>query len=440
MKTRKIRLGFMAMLLLLMGIILVSKQSSAEERNISLGTQGLEEILVEFGDTGTFTLDTVSEDSVYTPVRDMIGSVQYKNFDDYDEILEVNEDGTFRATGFGTTAVLVTIYDILGEESGSYTYSIVVTKDMTNVTLSKTSFSGKTIANSYETLTFTAGVNGMDGIDENTYGLSFDISDTNPEMYVDVTFSEGTLLFQVSGTGTTDVTVTINGKEFIVTFQILEMNISGATSFYMVPKQSKQLKIKNLGSLKVTWSSTNKNVVSVTGKGKIKAKKTGNAVILADIDGKKVGCVISVLTAARKKVVTRAKYIGTHWTYSQPKRMLKNFYDCSSLVWRCYKLEKKYFGLKNYAPVAADIAKYCAQHKKIIKGNIEKNIQNMKYKPGALTFKTGADNGRYKGIYHVEMFVGYTFEGVTSQGKPVLGTRWGARYDNYDYGAIWAQP
>ena len=90
--------------------------------------------------------------------------------------------------------------------------------------------------------------------------------------------------------------------------------------------------------------------------------------------------------------------------------------------------------------MAAAIAKYCVLHKKIVTGNIAQNIQKMKYLPGALTFKPGARNGRYRGIYHVEMFVGYTFEGVEEDGTPILGTRWGARDDNYEYGSIWAQP
>lgn len=96
--------------------------------------------------------------------------------------------------------------------------------------------------------------------------------------------------------------------------------------------------------------------------------------------------------------------------------------------------------MKYYAPVAADLGKWCAKNKKMVKGNAYQNIQKMKYRPGALTFKTGSDNGRYKGIYHVEMFVGYTFEGFSTDGKPVLGTKWAARGDNYFYGELWAQP
>lgn len=47
----------------------------------------------------------------------------------------------------------------------------------------------------------------------------------------------------------------------------------------------------------------------------------------------------------------------------------------------------------------------------------------MKSRPGDLLFGTGANNGRYKGIYHVEMFVGYACYGFQGN-KPILTTKW----------------
>ena len=69
----------------------------------------------------------------------------------------------------------------------------------------------------------------------------------------------------------------------------------------------------------------------------------------------------------------------------------------------------------------------------------ESCIQKLKFRPGALTFKSGTSNGRYRNIYHVEMFIGYTLSGFDSMGTPYLGTRWAARKDNYAYGQVWAQ-
>lgn len=82
-----------------------------------------------------------------------------------------------------------------------------------------------------------------------------------------------------------------------------------------------------------------------------------------------------------------------------------------------------------------DIAKWCAGKKKMVKGGVsEKNITKMKLRPGDLVFQTGAKNGRYKGIYHVEMFVGYRCYGFSGN-TPMLMPCWTARYDGYAYGA-----
>ena len=73
--------------------------------------------------------------------------------------------------------------------------------------------------------------------------------------------------------------------------------------------------------------------------------------------------------------------------------------------------------------------------KKMVKGGVsEKNITKMKLRPGDLVFQTGAKNGRYKGIYHVEMFVGYRCYGFNGS-TPMLMPCWAARYDGYAYGA-----
>ena len=68
---------------------------------------------------------------------------------------------------------------------------------------------------------------------------------------------------------------------------------------------------------------------------------------------------------------------------SQPKRMQEKFYDCSSLVWKSYHKNGVNFGMAYYAPVAADMGKWCVQHKKLVSGGLSRaNIQNMKLNPG----------------------------------------------------------
>lgn len=65
----------------------------------------------------------------------------------------------------------------------------------------------------------------------------------------------------------------------------------------------------------------------------------------------------------------------------------------------------------------------------------------MKFRPGDLMFETGQDNGRYKGIYHVEMFVGYAVAYYDQNGKPVLNELWAARPEGcYGGGHLMERP
>lgn len=65
-------------------------------------------------------------------------------------------------------------------------------------------------------------------------------------------------------------------------------------------------------------------------------QKTGNAVLMGTLGDLQLGCVVSVVTPARKRTVQKAIQIAKTCTYSQPKRMQEKFYDCSSLVWKSY--------------------------------------------------------------------------------------------------------
>ena len=419
-------------------------QEEITGRKIMLGTQGAEEeIFITYGEQGKFKLDLESADSVYAPFKEQIAYVQYTYSDFDDESMTLEKNGVFTTRGLGKNTVIVTAYNsqwerIEGLEEKSY--SITINVNMSGVKLATKKFTEYVAADDgYADTSFSTKITGLPkNISEDTPGFTYSVTAANRAMDVSAELYNGVLYFEVSGTGTTRVTVVLNGKTFSVTISVKEVKFKGSTSFYMTPGKSKTLKVKNGSS--AIWKSSNKKVISVTKKGKIKAKRAGNAVITAKVGKIYVGCVVSVVSAKRLKVVKRARYIGTHWTYSQPKRMQKNYYDCSALVWKAYQKEGKSFGSKNYAPVAADVAKYCADHKKIVKGDGWKNIQKMKYLPGALTFKTGAKNGRYKGISHVEMFIGYTLESLDSNGKASLGTKWAARDDNYDFGEVWAQP
>lgn len=54
--------------------------------------------------------------------------------------------------------------------------------------------------------------------------------------------------------------------------------------------------------------------------------------------------------------------------------------------------------------------------------------------------KTGSGNGRYKGIDHVEMFIGYAYAGMDYDGTSYLTTKLAARSDGYGYGMLVVRP
>lgn len=427
----------LTVVLCLSASLLAGERAKAANQNISLGTQGTNDISVKKGDVITFSLNTGEESSVYYSIREEIASVSYDLDDGENGVLAKQSDTVFRATGVGTVYLAVSVKNQAGEEISQRIYRIVSDVDMSVVTLDRTSIKGYQYDKSYGYQTFYVNARGLEGVYEDD--IDFSYTSSNKKMSVYCNFGNGQIVIETSDAGVTSLKFTINGKKFTVRLTISEVRLSCGSSLLMVPRKTKSVKVKGISG-KVTWRSSNSKVLTVSKSGKLRAKKPGNVLVTASVGKGKLGCVISVVTKTRKKVIDTANRIGKNWKYSQPKRMQKGYYDCSSLVWKAYRKEKKNFGLKNYAPVAADIAKWCAGHKKIVKGNAYKNIQKMKFRPGALTFKTGYNNGRYKGIYHVEMFTGYTFEGFDSKGKAVIGTKWAARVDNYQYGTLWAQP
>lgn len=79
--------------------------------------------------------------------------------------------------------------------------------------------------------------------------------------------------------------------------------------------------------------------------------------------------------------------------YSQDKRMQQGWYDCSSLVYRLYKE----VGI-NLPYVASTQGQYCYRNAMIIN---KKDLQ-----PGDLIFYSYEDNGQFRNISHVAIYVG----------------------------------
>lgn len=370
-------------------------------------------------------------------------------------VASVDASGRVTALKTGTAQITVQIYttqdwydyddnddynnyddDYRYEPSGEYQlfqaeYEVRVCPDLSGITVDKTSQTGYT-ADSWNCPTYTFHLKSKEVLTEDWDTVVLSCSSSNSRVGVDADLDKNVLTITPYSVGKTTVTVSINDQQICkLTINTILVQMS-TNSALLAIKETKQLRVKGAPAAAIKWSSTNPKVVTVSSKGLVRAKSSGNAVIKAKIGDNMFGCAVSVVTQSRKKAINTAIHIVRTSTYSQPNRMQNKYYDCSSLVWKAYHKNGVNFGNAYYAPVAADIGKWCAQKKRMVKGGLSvKNIDSMKINAGDILFRTGDNNGRYKGIYHVEMIVGYTCYGFDSNGKPMLSLKYAARADGY---------
>lgn len=174
--------------------------------------------------------------------------------------------------------------------------------------------------------------------------------------------------------------------------------------------QPARLKVNNLkGNQSVIWSSSKPKVVSVTQDGTVTFLKTGNALIKAKIGKKVLKCVISVSSKKAYRAVAAAQkyYQARNMSYSQGNRMGKRSADCSSFCGRCYLAQGMTLGgSTSWCNTAAGMAAWATKNHKVV-SNGSVSVSSLKMLPGDLVFYRKGYNGRYKNIYHVEIFVGY---------------------------------
>lgn len=404
-------------------LLAAQSKTEAAAKDILVITQSWNTVDVMAGDTGILRPQTEDlKDFWGQPVQ--ITSWVFTSNDP--SVVSVDGNGFYQALQMGSGEVFIRGYSSSGMLMFSATITIQVSVDMSGVDLEKSSLTGYLCGESQ----FSENIQILSSYVLNEENSEFTYSSTNPDMSVGCSLKDNMLIIESGSEGKTVLSVTINGKVFEVSVTITRLEIS-KRSYVGSKGKTLRLRIKGTGE-KVVWSSSNSKAAKVNGSGTVQLRRNGNAVITANVAGHKLGCAISVISPKLLKVVKRAKYIGENWTYSQPKRMKKGYYDCSSLVWRTYGRIGKKFGMANYAPVAADLAKWCKKHGKVLtRSYTRQHIQKMKFRPGDLMFETGQDNGRYKGIYHVEMFVGYAVADFDETGKPVLNELWAARPEGY---------
>ncbi len=180
----------------------------------------------------------------------------------------------------------------------------------------------------------------------------------------------------------------------------------GSSMLALYKGESATLKFHGaLGGEQVKWSSSDKKVATVSKSGKVTAKGYGSAVITAQTGA---FCCTYAVGVSYKTAIKALRYGVEHYgsTYSQANRMKEGFYDCSSFVWRAYKAAGKYLNKNGgWAPTAAGLAEWCVKNNYMIYEGV---VDVSKLLPGDLVFECDETeaNGRYKGIYHVDMYQG----------------------------------
>ena len=397
--------------------------------------------------------DEYWEEPEDTPVR-----YTYTLDEDYcwyedEHSITIDDNGNFTAVQAGTDCVIVKGYsagDYVVFEAEVY---FKVSLDMSMVSLEKTQIKAYLFAYpyqdgnqvEYQSANVEIPIKSPVVLDEYTQGLNLSIKSSNSNVNVYGYVSENKLYLTLSAQKkcSTTITITMGGKEFKV--KVTLQPVEGFVNSYLLEKgKTKKLTVKGYSG-KIYWSSTNPKVASVSSSGVVKGKTIGNAVITAKIGDQRIGCAVSVTTAALKKVCARGTYIGTHWTYSQPKRAQNGYYDCSALVWKAYQPYSKINFGTSYPGSTKSEAPWCRDHGKLMKGGFSyKKMQKMQLNPGDIVFKSSDLKNPYTTLYHVEMFTGYACTGYDSNGKPIVVDKWAAREDGYGWGfeegSLWARP
>lgn len=124
---------------------------------------------------------------------------------------------------------------------------------------------------------------------------------------------------------------------------------------------------------------------------------TGRTDAKSSLTDTEIKSITDKITDATAKQVCTFALTKVGYPYSQPLRDSGNYYDCSSLAyysWQSAGISIKYGG----SNTAAAEAEYCAKNGKTVS---EKDM-----KPGDLIFYSFTNNGRYKNISHVGIYVG----------------------------------
>lgn len=208
-------------------------------------------------------------------------------------------------------------------------------------------------------------------------------------------------------------------------------NDEDGNGYYLLYKGAKAVKPQIKGVSGVKWATSNRAVAKVNAKGQITYAGLGSCVVQAAFGSVIVEIPVEcTYKKAYKAVVNGFADMNTKLTYSQDKRMQKDFRDCSSFVSRCYwdtSLGRKAFAIggdvgKSWALPAAEQAQWLNKEKKCI----AKKAVNSSLLLAGDTVHTetqyAGPTDFYLHIDHVALYVGNGMVLTTGGWSPIGGT------------------
>lgn len=324
-------------------------------------------------------------------------------------IAQVDQTGTVTPVSAGTTNILVDVTDSYG---GTYHFAIPIRILRPHFSVEKMNLAKGCTA----TLML-----------QDAGGLQGTFTSSNTAVLTVRSSNSMGVTIRANKTGKAVLSASISGVVFSCTVTVTNPKLKVEYGFYQT-KKGVQLKVSGTNSASVKqWVTENSAIASVSKKGYVKTKKMGSTVIQCRVDGKVLKYYLAVST---KKAVAAMRYgykqLGKK-KYSQARRMSRNYFDCSSFVYRCYRAAGKYLVRKtSWAPVAADIAKYYVRKGKRI--TAKTYYDESKLRPGDLICfggKKAKKNGRYQRIYHIAIYIGNgkTMESSSTYNNVVIRDR-----------------
>lgn len=242
-----------------------------------------------------------------------------------------------------------------------------------------------------------------------------------------VSFDATGVTIKAKKVGMTTITGLVDGMEIQCKVMVTDPTLKASYGFYQ-KKKKLTVSVKGLNAHSVpVFSSSDPKVATVSQKGAVKTLKYGSSVISCRVDGKILNYYLAVSTKTAVKAMRYGyKQVGKK-KYSQARRMSKNYYDCSSFVYRIYRVAGRVLVRRtSWAPVAAEIAHYYVRKGKQVKAS--KTYNPKKLRPGDLICFGGSKarrNGRYKRIYHIALYIGNgkTMESSSTYNNVVIRDR-----------------